>query len=198
MDRPTPELPRSPGVRRALRLLASEPLEPLASASELLAHGARRPGELHEALPLSGKAAGWLAREAAASRLDADVLGSLLLEAALVAVDLGGEQLERLDHPPIAGDGRTMSAAEAAYLRTLTIARRSREARPVPAPAAIAVPVRIVWRLFEVDVDEALRAVPSEAAIAWETAALIEGRTLAECVLLCAAQAARPSAARRA
>jgi hypothetical protein len=200
MDRSGSELPRSPGVRRALRLLAAEPLAPLASPDELLGRVVRRPGELHEALALSREAAGWLAREAAGQRLNADVLGTVLLEAALAAGDVGDERFARMDppDPPLdGGRGRMLSAAEAAYLRTLTIARRSQAPRPAPAPAVIAVPVRIAGRLAGVDVAEALGAVRGETAIAWETAALIEGRTLAECILLCALRLRPQSAAER-
>jgi hypothetical protein len=200
MDRSGSEPPRSPGVRRALRLLAAEPLAPLAPPDELLGRVVRRPGELHDALPLSREAAGWLAREAASQRLSTDVLGTVLLEAALAAGDVGDERFARMEppDPPLDGGcGRMLSAAEAAYLRTLTIARRSRPSHPAPAPAVIAVPVRIAGRLAEVDVAGALSAVRGEAAIEWETAALIEGRTLAECVLLRASQVQPHSAEER-
>lgn len=181
--------------RQALRLLAADPLPPVPNAGELLGAFVRRPGELHEAFPLPAPAARWLAQEVARCGVEADVLGSVLLEASLVAKDLALERLAALEPEPFDTLPRGLSAAEADYLRVLTVARRSRSARRAPPQAVIAIPVRLAGRLATVDVVQALSEVAAERALSWEVAALIEGRTLTECVLLHAARIAGYSSA---
>ena len=150
--------------RRALRLLAADPLPPVPDAGELLGAFVRRPGELHEAFPLPAPAAHWLAEEVARCGVEADVLGSVLLEASLVAEDLALERLAALEPAPFDKLQRGLSAAEADYLRVLTVARRSRSVRRVPPQAVIAIPVRLGWRLSAVDVVQALSEVAAERA----------------------------------
>ncbi len=189
---------RARGADHALRLLASDPFPPVPSVDELLGEAVRRPGQFHEVVVLSRQDAHLLARAAADCWLHTDVLGSLLLEAALVAADISMELFTALRPSLSPAPHPSMSAAEAAYLRTLTLGRRARPARRAPAPDTIAVPARIVTRLATVELSRALSAVPCATAIAWETVALREGRTLGECVLLRATQAASNGSPRQA
>jgi hypothetical protein len=112
------------------------------------------------------------------------VLGSVLLEAGLVSRDLGLPRFLALVPPSPSSAHRSLSAAEAAYLRALTIGSPRERGRPLTPPATIAVPLRVGIRVGCAGAGAALKAVPSELALAWERAGLLEGRTLTECVLL--------------
>lgn len=176
-------------VSPPLRLLDRAPLPLLPDATKLVGATVRRPGELHEALPLSIDATDWLASASASLGLAVDVLGSVLLEASLTARDVGNDRFAHLEpcQPPAVA--RPMSAAEGDYLRALTLARRPHASRKgCASQPVIAVPVRLVGRLLTVDAVGALRDVVPERALSWEIAAVLEGRTLAECVLARAAR----------
>jgi hypothetical protein len=176
----------SRGSARALRLLAAEPLPAVPDAGMLLGSAVRRPGELHEPLPLSPAAAEDLARAARACGTDCDVLGSVLLEAALAVEDLGERRFTALDPLASVPPGLALSAAEAGYLRALGVGRRPRIVHARPRPA-IPVPVRLTARLAQLDVERELARVPPALALRWERAAVARGRTLSEWALLRAA-----------
>jgi hypothetical protein len=165
-----------------MRLLAGEPLPPLPSVSDLLDAGTpRRPGELHEALPLSNRAAQVVATEAATLGIGDDVAASLLVEAGLAVADAGPEALQLRG---AAGcQDSALSESSARYVRALTIARRPGRAVLRPAATA-AIPVRLVTRLADKEIDELIATVELEVAVSWEVAAMLEGRTMAEWVLL--------------
>jgi hypothetical protein len=164
-----------------LRVLETRAPPDLPSSDELLGWvAARRPGELHEALRLSTSAAEQLAATANAARVSTDIAGTVLLEAAIVVNDVGvGARTPlRAAASSTAGVRRRLTAAETDYLRALTMRRR--ESAPVAAPATLSLPVRLVGIVADMDVDAAIDAVEIDAALAWETAALISGRTMAE------------------
>jgi hypothetical protein len=167
---------------RALRLLASDPLPSPPAASDLLdAHVSRRPGEMHEPLPLGGSATAKVASQAAGWGVNLDVAATLLLEAGLAIGDLrsgAGIPVEVNGPPQMA-----LTAAHAAYVRSLTVGRQSRR-RAAGRSTSVAVPVRLIPRLANQSVDQLLDAVDLGVAISWEVAAVGEGRTMAEWVLL--------------
>lgn len=172
----------TPRRSRAIRLLASDPLPPLPTAADLLdSENPRRPGETHEALPLSRSAAERISAEAARLGIGTDLAASLLIEAGLLLDDVGPKALS------LSGENgwpdSALSESSARYVRALTIARRPRKgARPSPGCAAI--PVRLITRLRGESVDELIAKVELERAVSWEVAAMLEGRTMAEWVLL--------------
>jgi hypothetical protein len=177
---------------RALRALASPALPTPPDPADLISAGSRRPGELHEALPVTAPEAATLGREAARTGVQRDVLASVTLELALISEDLGGLP-DDLTAPALRMNDRALSAAEADYLRALTISRRLRPSAGAPAFATVSVPVRLTARLRYGALGGALDAEQVDAALAWETAAVIEGRTLSECVMLHASRWAAQS-----
>ena len=153
----------------------------LPSADELLGSAvARRPGELHEAVRLSARAAEHLAAVATTAGVSTDIVGTVLLEAYLVVSDAGVCAPTSLAAAACSSVGvrRRLTAAEADYLRVLTMGRRT--SAPAPAPATISLPVRLVGRIDAADVDAAIDMMDIDTALSWETAALISGRTMAE------------------
>jgi hypothetical protein len=178
------------GQRKAtvLRLLAAEPLPPLPDASELLPTSVRRPGELHEAVPVDPETARWLSGQAMRLGVGVDTLASVLLEASMVAQDLGWVRFENVVPAPPKPSRYPLTAAEAAYLRSLTIVR-ARPRVPSRPPVTVALPVRLIPRLDGQPLDGRLRSVAPELALGWEALAVAEGRSLAECVLIRAAGA---------
>lgn len=179
--------PQAPGARRALRLLAADPLPALPTAAELLGpRDIRRPGDLHEALPLSASAAAQLSNRAADAGVSVDVAATVLLEAALVLTDLDQSQTGLL---PTTADSEQvvrlrLTAAEASYLRALTLGRQVETRRLVPE--TVAIPVRLVARVGQLDIDRSLNAVALEVALVWEIQAVAQGRTIGEWALVCA------------
>lgn len=150
---------------------------PLPDVAYLYDDRPRRPGELHEPLALGPEAQDRLARSACSAGLPLDLTARLLIEAALLVSDL-----EALGAPDAARDldtvaahatvQRRMSAAEADYLRRLSVRRWA------PGPSAT-IPVRLIGRLASVDVACALDG-DATRAVAWEAAALLQSRTMLE------------------
>jgi hypothetical protein len=168
---------------RALRALASPALPAPPDPADLISAGSRRPGELHEAVPVTAPEAAALGREATRTGVHRDVLASVTLELAMISEDLGGIA-DDLTAPMLRMSDRALSAAEAEYVRALTISRRPRRSAGAAAFATVSVPVRLTSRLRLGTLSCALNAELVDAALAWETAAAIEGRSLSECVLL--------------
>jgi hypothetical protein len=165
---------------RALRLLRSQPLPPPPDPTDLLdAETHRRPGELHEALPLSVNAAKALAKRAASAGLAVDVAASLALEAGHLRMRL--PQLQAL-HPCPGSMSTALPEASARYLRSLTLGRRPHRP-PTRAPSRVAIPVRLVPRLCATDAEALIDMVELEQAIAWEVAAVGAGQTMSEWAL---------------
>jgi hypothetical protein len=113
-----------------------------------------------------------------------ELAGALLVEAALVRRDLedldmphGEELLDRA-----AADARVtrrLGAAESDYLGALRSSHESGRA------GALALPVRLLRRLAELDLTEALDG-DAERAAAWEAAAVLNGRSMSEWALFIA------------
>ena len=164
-------------------MIAAEPLPPLPDVEALITNAARRPGELHEPVPIDRQTAGWLAVEAERTKSHPDVLASVLVEAALVAEDLGASCLRGAPPDTQQTSRLAVSAAEADYLRALTVGR-SGPRRAVRQRPTVALPMRLIGRLSGRLLADLLRVVPADDALAWEVAALRQGRTLAECVLV--------------
>lgn len=166
----------------SLRLVHGIDAPPLPSG-ELLVVDARRPGELHDVLAL-GKAASLVAAKATKARVGLNLAVTLLIELHLLQLDFADVALPLPVPPPPAVPARRLTAAEADYLRALTL-RRARAATPIQRAA---VPIRLLPRVTPAAVASAARG-DLEHAIAWEVAALLEGRTIAELGLLLAADA---------
>lgn len=173
---------RGTSASRALRLLASDPLPSPPAASDLLdAHVARRPGEMHESIPLDDATSAKVASQAASWGVNMDVAATVLLEAGLAVSDLRSE-----GSVPVGVDGppqMALTAAHAAYVRSLTVGRQSRR-QTTGHSTSVAVPVRLIPRLANQSVDHLLDVVDLGVAISWEVAAVGEGRTMAEWVFL--------------
>jgi hypothetical protein len=164
-----------------LRVRTTPALPDLPSADELLGWvGARRPGELHEALSLSRPAAQRLVAAAHDAGVSVDIAGTVLLEAGIVVNDAGVEAPAALTAAASSNGGvrRRLTAAESDYLRALGM-RRRRPPTTAP-PATLSLPVRMLGRLTGADVDATLGLVDIEIALTWETASLLSGRTMAE------------------
>jgi hypothetical protein len=154
--------------------LARSPEPASLPTGALLAVDARRPGELYDLIAV-GNAAAQVALRATRAGITFDVAATLLIECRLLRVDTTDVGLTHLSPPAMNGPRRRLSAAEADYLRALTF-RRARAA--VSAPRAV-VPVRLISRITPTVVATAA-AGDVEEAIAWEIAALIDGRTIGE------------------
>jgi hypothetical protein len=178
-----PFLPnRSRRSANSLHVVPIPGFETLPSVEDLLGRAEiRRPGELHEALHLSRPAAQRVASAAAEATLAIDVAGTILLEAALVVMDAAdaGRALATPARGPVVR--RALPAAEADYLRSITMRRPPCAAGP--PPTTISVPVRLTGRLVEIDAEAALVSVEIEIALAWEIAAVAAGRTMSEWAL---------------
>lgn len=168
---------------KGLRLVEPNPPAPLPSA-QTLAVESRRPGELHDVLAVGSRAEP-IAGKARAAGIGFSVATTLLLELQLLSSDLDASG-ETLEPPPATTPQRQLAAAEAAYLRALCFRRPG---LAIPAPRA-AVPVRLFPRLSR-EVIEASVELDLEQAIAWEIAAMLDGRTVGELGLLLAAQQSR-------
>ncbi len=170
-----------PNPSRALRLLQSDPLPPLPSVEDLLSlREPRRPGELHEALPLPADSAQAIATQATHAGVGLDVAASLVVEAGLIADDTrmaAGGQGPQPSHEALA-----LPEASARYLRALTVGRR--RGAPVLPRGSVAVPVRLVPRLAAASTERLIGAIELEVAIAWEVAAVRQGRTMSEWALM--------------
>ncbi|MFP5363215.1 MAG: hypothetical protein ACLGI5_10865 [Thermoleophilia bacterium] len=138
----------------------------------------RRPGERHEVIAVPTENAAELAQAAACSGISLDLSVTLLAEAELAVIWLRmtGRWENFAAHP---GAPVALSAAEADYLRALTVGRKAK-APPKAAQTVVSVPVRLVARCSP----DLLRGLPGEVsleqAIAWEAAALREGLQMGE------------------
>lgn len=167
-------------MRRQLHLVG-RPEPPPLPAGEALVAGARRPGELYDLVAL-GDAAPIVAAKATSSRIGFDVAATLLIEFHLMRGDVTDAGFALPATPAARTPARRLSAAEADYLRILTL-RPAQLAAPKPRAA---VPVRLLPRTSSAVIKDAAATADLEQAIAWEAAALVEGRTIAELGLLLA------------
>jgi hypothetical protein len=173
------------GARARLQAVGAGPSPtPLPDVAWLCEQGPLRPGELHEPIAFGGEAEGRLEDSATAGGLSPALAARLLVEAALLRKDLllaGAVQADAVldEAARTARVCRRLSAGEADYLRALGMAGRRERA------GAVTVPVRLLGRLDEIDLVAAL-ARDAMQAVSWETAALMEGRTMLEWGLLAA------------
>jgi hypothetical protein len=168
-------------LHAGLRLVAAaERPPPLPDLPHLYDEAIRRPGELHEPVVLDDAQRVALARAARRAGLPTGITGRLLIEASLVSEDLASLRAygaaKRLDAAAArARVRRRLSAAEADYLRHL-------RHPPGMHQTLLTVPVRLMGRLDDIDIADALCGDPVRAA-AWESAALLDGRTMLEWAL---------------
>lgn len=154
---------------------APPPLPRLESGEEV-----RRPGELYETVALDVAQAQALSAVAGQVGVAASSLLAALVEAELLRMTLRQRGLEWCC-AELAGEEygpcRVLSAAEAEYLRTLTIRRAARQRTASTVRAAL--PVRIMTRIDTALLSRALEGAP-EPALRWETHAVMAGSTLGE------------------
>lgn len=154
-----------------------------------VARNAVRSGDRHEpwTLPVTD-ALRALAADADDAGIDVELAVRLAVECALVCEDLraAGVDPATLDTAAAAERvGRELDAATAAYLRRLTGARAP-AAPAVPAVRRLGevvvagLPIRLSARLLGADLDRLVAAAPLARALAWETAAVLGGRTMSE------------------
>jgi hypothetical protein len=143
----------------------------------------RRPGELHEPVPVPPGSAPAVERAAAVAGVPTGTAVRLLIEATLVRADLAAigrtwaeSQLDAAAAAAVVC--RRLSAAEADYVRDLRRGRAS-------GRSVATVPVRLIGRVAEVDVESAL-AGDLPRAVAWEVASVLAGRTMLEWALITA------------
>lgn len=158
---------------RVLRLVPDFQDPPLPTG-ELLVVDARRPGELFDVVAV-GDAALPVAIKAKEAHVGFDLAMTLLIESRLLHLDLVGAGLAIPATPQLVSPARRLSAAEADYLRALTL----RRVGTVKALTRVVLPVRLLPRITTADIAAAAEG-DLEDAIAWEIAALLEGRTMAE------------------
>jgi hypothetical protein len=165
-----------------LRLVDRAEALPLPSGA-LLVVDARRPGELYDVVAL-GDAASLVAAKATRARVGLDLAATLLIELHLLQLDLVDAGFPLPAPPSAAAPTRRLTAAEGDYLRTLTF-RRTQATTTAPRAS---VPVRLLPRITPT-VLAAAASGDLGHAIAWEVAALLGGRTIAELGLLLAVDA---------
>jgi hypothetical protein len=147
---------------------------------------AQRPGDRHASLPLNEIAADVLravCQQAAAAGIPAELALSLALQRVLVESDLRGSLGDRADATIAALDREAASAhvegavsdEYAAYVRALSTAAPYRTLAGT-AP----MPVRVLERLDAGELPRLIDAGRVPSALAWERAAAISGRTMAE------------------
>jgi hypothetical protein len=144
------------------------------------ARPARRPGERHEPLGLDADGAGALRRLAACAGLPVDLAATLLIEArmSLDWLEALSRDVSLLAYEP---EPVALSAAEADYLRALTVGRALGRAVPHvdDGPTTIVLPVRLVARAAPEVVRRAVEG-DLEQAIAMEVRALRGGMLMGE------------------
>jgi hypothetical protein len=166
----------------SLSLIGIASPSPLPSLEIDGARRVRRPGEHHEALAISADVAGELAASAAAAGVSIDAAITLLVEARMAldwlqAAGISAEQIEVQSGQMVA-----LSAAEAGYVRALTMLRGSVRRVSLPAPGCslvVSVPVRLVARCSPDLLARAARGDLGQA-IRWEVAAVREGLSMGE------------------
>lgn len=154
----------------------------------VVVRNAVRAGDRHEpwVLPVTGGIAALVARARTAG-VDVELAVRLTVECALVCGDLctAGADPAALDAAAateqVTGE---LDAAAAAYLRRLTGRRGEavtvRRSAPSGEVVTVGLPVRLSSRLLAADLDGLVSAVSLDRALAWETAAVLAGRTMSE------------------
>lgn len=138
----------------------------------------RRPGERHEVIAVPTENAAELAQAAASSGISLDLAVTLLAEAELTLIWLRTTgRWENFTAP--SGPAVALSAAEADYLRALTVGRKPKTP-PKATQTVVSVPVRLVARCSPDLLPKLPGELDLEQAIGWEAAALREGLQMGE------------------
>lgn len=151
-----------------------------------ISRAAVRAGDRHEpwTLPAS-PALRALAEAALAAGIELELALRLCLERALVVADLRavGVEVARLDSLAArACVSGALDAADCAYLRRLTRREDAGSARPLGDAIIVGLPSRLTARLLAAGPEELLEraGLDVEAALSWEIAAVLDGRTISE------------------
>jgi hypothetical protein len=156
-------------------LRAVDAESPPVPEGDFLAHGLRRPGELHEAIAVPREILNAFARKAKTSRIPTALAATVLVELVLLERELTSAGVA-LNAPPRPAVALRLSTAEARYLCGLTWRRpgaRSTGGGPV------ALPIRLMSRADIRTLTEAATG-DLELALAWEAAAVTSGKTIGE------------------
>jgi len=183
------------GAAGAGQLAEGDPWGAAPPAECVVARSAVRAGDRHEpwTLPV-GDALRALAGAAGEAGVDVELAVRLTVECALVCDDLRAAGVDPAALDAVAAAERVageLDAAAAAYLRRLTGRRRGTAARALGEVVTAGLPLRLSARLLAADLDALVAAVPLERALAWETAAVLAGRTMSEWAPLAALRLAR-------
>jgi len=167
----------------ALRLVGEQDVSPLPEPKLLCAEGPRRPGDRHEVVDLPSSFARDVEELASPRGLALDVAIALVVEAQWLRARIAGRDgnaIGLLDRAAEAQSHvhRSLTAADADYLRSLVMPRRT---RPVQTRTRVAMPVRLLGRLTPQLVYDS--GVGLARAIAWERAALLQRVTMSEWAL---------------
>jgi hypothetical protein len=194
--------------RPTLRLVRGEAAASDPRADELdecvVSRAAVRAGDRHEPWTLpAGSAMQALAAQAADAGVELELAVRLCVEAALAHADLraagigaagsdahpAGGGLAQLDALAAAASVTTrVDACDCAYLRRLT-RRGAHERRTLGDAVIVGLPARLSGRLLDADLDALLANADVGSALAWEIAAVLDGRTISEWAPLTALRA---------
>jgi hypothetical protein len=141
-----------------------------------------RPSERFEPWPIAEETARPLAEAAARRGLLPETAGPILIERALLEEDFAARRLGgmtvRLDELAARAEVEIeLSEAQSAYLRALS---RGSAKQAVAHPRLLPVPMRLTERLGEEGIAKRLAPGPLGAALLWERAAVLSGRTMSE------------------
>jgi hypothetical protein len=155
----------------------ADPFEP-ADGVEMVARPAEacEPWELQPSATLRA-----VAEEARACGLPLPVAVSLVCELRLVLGDVGRPVVGVLDRARAGSVNARLSAADAAYLRLLTVGRRDRHDDVGCGVCTVDIPSRLSSRLLNCGGPERLLERGwLDRACEWERAAVLAGRTMSE------------------
>lgn len=141
-----------------------------------------RPCERFEPWPVAEETARPLAEAAAQHGLLPETAGPLLIERALLEEDFAarglGAMTARLDELAARAEVEIeLSEAQSAYLRVLTSGSAK---RVVAHPRLLPVPMRLIERMGREGLAKRLDPAPLGAALLWERAAVLSGRSMSE------------------
>lgn len=149
----------------------------------VVSRGAVRAGDRNEPWTLAvDDAVRTLAGSAFAMGIDFELACRLAIECALVGDDLRAVGVEPSSLDAVAAAQpveEQLDAAASAYLRRLT-QRPDVERRELGEAVTLGLPVRLGARLLRADLDALVASADLARAIAWETAAVLAGRTMSE------------------
>ncbi|MGH2921133.1 MAG: hypothetical protein ACRDKU_03605, partial [Gaiellaceae bacterium] len=154
-----------------------------------------RPSERFEPWPLAEEAARHLAEAAVRHGLPPETAGPLLIERALLEEDFAARGLSamtaRLDELAAKAEVKfELSEAQSAYLRVLSRGR-AKQSVAHRHPRLLPVPMRLIERMGQEGLVRRLDPAALGAALLWERAAVLSGRTMSEWAALAMLEVAR-------